>query len=114
MNRTLLRIVIAVLAIATALIHFSLLLGGFDIPFLLNGLGYLALLVALFWNAPIVANRRQLVHVVFIAYTAVTIIAWIAVGDRGIVGWVDKAIEVLLILALFQHWRTAPVEKVTA
>lgn len=49
----------------------------------------------------VVDGRRQIIHVVFIAYTAVRVLAWVFVGARNVVGFVDKAIEVLLILPSF-------------
>ena len=108
MNRTILRAAILVLASATALIHWWLLLGFFDIPFLLNGLGYFALLGAFFLPWPVFANRRGLVHAVFIGYTVVTILAWVAIGERSAIGYVDKVVEVLLLDALVLHWLLKP------
>jgi hypothetical protein len=107
MTRSNLRLAIAVLTIATALIHFSLNFNTgafvFQPMFTLNGLGYLGLLAALWFPLSFLAGRERLVHYVFIGYTAVTILGWVAVGARNIVGYGDKLIEVLLIAALWQH-----------
>jgi hypothetical protein len=94
-----LQIGILLLGLATAIIHLTLV---FPSPmFILNGLGYLALLAAYFLPMPVFQNNRNLVRWVFIAYTAITVIAWIAIGERYWLGYVDKAIEVLLIVLLF-------------
>jgi hypothetical protein len=102
MNRSVLRAAIVILGLATALIHLylNIFYGEFSVLFTLNGLGYLALLAALFLNVRFVANRRKLVHYLFIGYTVVTIVAWIAIGSRDMVAYADKVIEVLLVIAL--------------
>jgi hypothetical protein len=105
MNRSTLRSAIVVLTVATALIHLYLNFntGKFEFQpmFTLNGLGYFALLGALFLNLPFLAGRGRLVHYAYIGYTAVTILAWVAFGQRNLVGYTDKVIEVLLIAALW-------------
>ena len=85
-----------------------------DILFTLNGLGYLGLLGAFIINPGFLAGQRRLLHYAFIAYTAITILAFLAMGDTGLggkpfnpVGWVTKIDEVLLILAL---WRNNSLE----
>jgi len=91
---------IIILTAATALIHFSLsiIMGKFDLIFTLNGLGYLALLAALFLDLPYARDNRKLVRFAFIAFTAVTIIAWVFMGDKNWwLGWLDKVIELGLI-----------------
>jgi hypothetical protein len=89
-------------ALGTALIHFSLL---FPNPlFILNGLGYLALLAAYFLPIDIAKRYHKLVRWAFIAFTFVTIVAWVAIGDKswpaGSLGYVTKLIEVVLIVLL--------------
>jgi len=93
-----------VFTIATALIHLTLnfAMGAFDIMFTLNGIGYLALLAALFLDLPLARDNRQLVRYAMIAFALISIIAWIFIGDKTWwVGWVTKAIEVSLIVLLF-------------
>lgn len=90
---------IIILTLVTALIHLTLLFP--NTMFILNGLGYLALLGALFLPIPQLAGQRNLVRWVFIAYTAITIIAWLAIGSRGTLAYVTKAIEVVLIVLLY-------------
>jgi hypothetical protein len=109
MNRSTLRAAIVFLTLATAAIHFYLVPAA-GIMFVLNGLGYLALMVALVWPPAFLrtwlAGRTRWVQFVFIAYTAVTILLWVAIGDKrfetflGQIGWADKIIEALLIVAL--------------
>jgi hypothetical protein len=111
-----LRPAIFVLTVATAAIHFYLVPDA-GLMFVLNGLGYLALLVALLWPPAFLrawlAGRERWVHYAFIAYTAVTILLWVAIGDKrfetflGQIGWTDKIIEALLIVALVLDLRQA-------
>ena len=99
-----LQIGIILLALATAIIHLVILnifLGGLDPLFTLNGLGYLGLLVLYFLPVPIARENRSLVRWVLLAFTAVTVIAWIFIGQRSVLGYVDKAIEVVLIVLLW-------------
>lgn len=94
---------IILLALATAVVHLVILnvsLGGLDPLFTLNGLGYLGLLALYFLPIPVARDNRGLVRWVLVAFTAVTVIAWIFIGERIVLGYVDKAIEVVLILLL--------------
>ena len=110
MTKSTLRTLIVVLTLITAGVHLILLnmsvldeTGSIDIPFTLNGLGYLALLAALLYGFP--AGREKLVHYAFIAYTLVTILAWYFInGDfTDPVGVFTKTVEVLLIVFLWMH-----------
>lgn len=93
-----LRIGIIALTLATALIHLQL---NFPDPvFILNGLGYLALLAALFAPIPQIAPHRNLVRWALIGYAALTILLWIILGARTPIGYIDKIIEVALISLL--------------
>jgi hypothetical protein len=98
-----LKIIIAILTLLTAGIHFSLLFP--DVLFILNGLGYLTLLAAYLLPVPFFRNNRGLIRWAFIGFTVVTIVAWVAIGDKswpaGAMGYATKAIEVLLVIALF-------------
>jgi hypothetical protein len=98
------RIIIAILGLYTAIIHLVVLNLGPDgiLPlFVLNGLGYFALLGALLFRIP--AGQQRLVHYAFMAYAAVTIVAWaIMNGDfSDPVGVSTKAVELLLIIFLW-------------
>ena len=109
MNRTTLRTAVLVLGLVTAIVHLVVLnirMGGLDLLFTLNGLGYLAFLGTFFLNPSIVAGRRRLLSYAFMAFTAVTILAWVALGDMGDrLAWVTKADEVRLIAALAMNLR---------
>lgn len=97
------QIAIIVLTLATALIHLSLLFP--DPMFIMNALGYLALLAAYFLPGAIFRKYHWLVSWLFIVYTLVTILAWVMIGDKswpgGALGYITKAIEVLLVIFLF-------------
>jgi hypothetical protein len=100
------RTVITVLTVITALVHLVVLnLTEFSLLFALNGLGYLALLWALFNPPAFLAGRSKLVHYAFMGYALVTIIAWVVLnGDfSDPIGVGTKIVEVLLIVALWQH-----------
>ncbi|UCD99994.1 MAG: hypothetical protein JSV42_04555 [Chloroflexota bacterium] len=93
---------IIILALTSAFIHFSLLFP--DILFILNGLGYLALLAAYFLPIEIARKNHSLLRWLFILYAAVTIIAWVMIGDKswpgGALGYVTKVVEIFLIALL--------------
>lgn len=112
MNRSTLRAVILVFGLITALVHLVVLNvlliqggQGFSVLFTLNGLGYLALLAAFFWKVPFFSTRRRLLHYLFMAYAAVTILAWIPAGSKDFVGYATKLDEILLIAALAMNLR---------
>lgn len=99
------------LGLATALIHLSLNLPPFAGPgllFTVNGLGYLALVAAFALNPPLVRERSELLRYAFIAYALLTIVGWIVMGERSALAYVDKALEVALILALWRDGRSRP------
>lgn len=109
MNRKTYRTAILVFGLFTALVHLVLLnvlMGGISPIFTLNGLGYLALLWVFFRRPAFLIGRRALLHYVFIGYTAATLLAWVAIGDKSDpIGWITKASEVLLIVALALNLR---------
>ncbi len=109
MKHSTLHNVILITGLVTGLIHLVLLslqLREFSLMFVLNGLGFLALVALFFINPGFVAERRDLIHYAFIAYTAVTVLAWIFVGTRSLTAYVTKVDEVILIVALFMHLRS--------
>jgi hypothetical protein len=97
---------IVVLAVATAVIH--LLLGlslgppslqPFPLLFYLNTGGYLVLATAMY--APRLNAIQPPVRWVFIAYTLLTIVLWMLLAPyRSMLGYLDKAIEVALVVLL--------------
>ncbi|MGL4648270.1 MAG: hypothetical protein ACRC1H_02580, partial [Caldilineaceae bacterium] len=75
----------------------------------LNGLGYLALVAALYLPLGFLRRRRALIRWVLIGYTALTLFLWFFMaflsGDRTPIGYVTKAIEVALIVLLAMETR---------
>ncbi|MBA3423304.1 MAG: hypothetical protein ACR2HO_11275 [Rubrobacteraceae bacterium] len=89
---------IVLLTLATAVVHLQL---NFPDPmFILNGLGYLGLLGALYLPVPRLAEHKDIVRLVLIGYTSLTLFLWVAIGERTPIGYLDKAIEVSLIVLL--------------
>ncbi len=89
---------IVVLTLGTAIIHLQLAFP--DPVFILNGLGYLTLLAALYLPIPRISRYRDIVRWVLVGYAALTIFLWVLIGARTPVGYIDKAIEVALIALL--------------
>jgi len=87
------------LACATAFIHFTLLFP--DLVFILNALGYLVLVGALY--LPVAGLLRYHSHIrwLLMAYTAITIMLWAIMGARSTLAYVDKMIEVALLALLW-------------
>lgn len=100
-----LQIVILLLVVATALVHLGKGVSDGLLMFIANGLGYLALGAAAYLPIPPLANVRRLAKWALLAFTAVTIIGWIAIGERSLIGFADKAIEVLLVILLIVDLR---------
>lgn len=106
------RTIVIVLTLITATVHLIVLnLGGLQPMFILNGLGYLALLGAFIWKFP--AGQERLVYYAFMAYAVVTIVAWYLVngaeGFSSILGVGTKVVELLLIAFLWLDLRRAAV-----
>lgn len=105
-----LRVAIVILTLATASIH-VLRSQTAGVLFMLNGVGYIVLLISLMAKLPFLVGHQRPVHYVYLGYTAVTILAWVAFGQKslsdplGPIGYTTKAIEVLLMAALWQHLR---------
>lgn len=95
---------IIALTAATALIHIWLAIPDNLIIFYLNGLGYLALVTALY--LPQLSAYHRLVRYALIAFAAVTIVGWAIIGERSAIAYVDKLIEVALIVLLVIELRT--------
>jgi hypothetical protein len=104
------------LTLITAIIHLVILnvrMGRIDPPFILNGLGYLALLAALYLPLPIAKDNRRLVRWLFIGFTIVTILAWFFIsflpsiqnGYNDGIGYFTKLDELALIVLLWIEGR---------
>ena len=96
---------IILLTIVTAIVHFSLVFpSGL---FILNGLGYLALLAALYLPIPLLTSYRDVIRWALLGYTALTVVLWLIMGARIPIAYVDKAVEVVLIVLLWLESRQA-------
>lgn len=102
--RNILRVGVVVLVLGTAAIHLYLGLSGLPL-FVLNGIGYLALVATLYLPVPQFARYRSAVRWVLVGYTALTILLWILVGARTPLGYADKLIEIALITLLLLEGR---------
>ncbi|HTK08360.1 MAG TPA: hypothetical protein VL485_14415 [Ktedonobacteraceae bacterium] len=75
--------------------------------FLLNGLGYLGLVAALY--LPQFAQFHHIVRLILIVYTALTIVMWILMADHSSLDPLDavtKAAEIVLLVLLLIEERT--------
>lgn len=114
--------VIIALTVATAAIHLWLAFqfpGQPDLVFILNGLGYLALLAFLFLPVSGLQRYHNWIAWMLIAYTAVTVVGWVflglgsplsgmAIDLRSPLTWLaytDKIIEIALIVCLWLDWQ---------
>lgn len=105
------RIGVVLLALATATIHVWL---AFQFPspdplFLLNGLGYVGLLAALYLPLPFLEGFKGIIRLVFILFTALTIVLYFAINGFFFnpVGYTDKIIEVVLVSLLLIEARAS-------
>jgi hypothetical protein len=98
---------IVVLTLATALLHLVLGVAWARVPFILNAVGYVVLLAALY--LPIEQLQRHRAHLrwVLIAYTILTVVLWVARGEREAIAYADKAIELGLIVLVWLEQRQA-------
>jgi hypothetical protein len=110
---------ILLLTLATAVIH--LYLAFTAIPyyglnfgvmlFILNGLGYLALVAVLQLPIPQLARFRSVARWTLVAYAALTIVLFFVMAPfYDFIGYLDKAIEVALIVLLVVDAYTLPAE----
>ena len=100
------RLGIIFLTVATAIVHLYLGFQGLPL-FVLNGLGYLALLAALYLPIPQLVPYQSAVRWVLIGYTVLTIVLWLLItgGASNATGYIDKVVEVLLIVLLVAEAR---------
>jgi hypothetical protein len=93
-----LQIGIIVLTVITAAIHLWLGITDGLMLFILNGIGYIVLVAALY--LPQLKQYHSWVRWALIAFAAVTVLAWVAIGMRTPVAYFDKLVEILLIALL--------------
>jgi hypothetical protein len=117
MLRTVVNLLIVVLTLGTAVTHLYLgLLADnsrlLKALYLLNGLGYLALLVPLFVQHPLFTRHRVFWHLALIAYTGLTIAAYVYTHSTMMfmsrLEWINKANEAALILVLLVSLAVQP------
>lgn len=92
-----LRVAIVALTLSTAYIHYTL--GG--LMFLMNAVGYLVLAAAMVAPVAIASKYRWLIRAALIVFALLTIGGWMIFGARIFVGYLDKGIELVLIVLLF-------------
>jgi hypothetical protein len=120
-NRSTLRIAIIALTLITAIVHLALAVmdfmsgnaGGLSYAFISNGIGYIALLAALFADVPYFRDHRDVAHWLMIAFAGATLIGFFVVNAShlpdalGPAAIISKLAEVLLIIATFLHLRAS-------
>jgi hypothetical protein len=105
------RYLIIFLTVATALVHLvvlGFLFGGVQVLTILNGLGYLALITALYF-IPQLAGMRPLIRWALIGYAALTFVLYFFLDPNpftNVLGLVTKAMEVALIILLLMDRRS--------
>src|SRR5919107_5307907 len=97
------RIGVVVLTLMAAVVHLSLLFP--DPVFILNGIGYLTLLAALYLPITRLVPYRRAMRWTLIGYAALTILAWVAIGERTLLGYSTTAEEGALIALLLIEGR---------
>jgi hypothetical protein len=100
---TAIRVGVVLLTLIAAAVHLSLLFP--DVAFILNGLGYLTLLAALYLPIPRLVPYRRIARLTFIGYATLTILLWVAIGERSLLGYFTTADEVALVLLLLVEGR---------
>jgi hypothetical protein len=100
---TAIRVGVILLTLIAAAVHLSLLFP--DPAFILNGLGYLTLLAALYLPIPQLVPYRRVVRLTLVGYVTLTILLWIAIGERSLLGFSTTADEVVLVILLLLEGR---------
>jgi hypothetical protein len=93
---TLLTAGIVLLALASGYIHTTL--GQWY--FYLNALGYLTLAILMVLPVGLVRRFRWLVRLALLGYTLGSIVMWLIFGARFDLAYIDKGIEVVLVILL--------------
>ena len=113
MNKQTLRMVVTITAVVTALIHlyYAFLVIGpteaLGMLFILNALGFIGLLLAYLGKLSFLRLSHNVITWAFIAFTAITILAWIPMGERSPLAYFTKLDELVLLIALFLGRRSA-------
>lgn len=100
---------IVILTLITTVIHLILGIQTNNTLFILNGIGYLGLLAALYLPLDFLVGLRDLVRWVLIGYAAVTIVLFFVFNGAGafssVLGLITKVVEVVLIVLLWMDRR---------
>jgi hypothetical protein len=94
---------VVLLTLIAAAVHLSLLFP--DPVFILNGLGYLTLLAALYLPIFQLVPHRRIVRLTLMGYATLTILLWVAIGERTLLGYSTTAAEVALVILLLLEGR---------
>jgi hypothetical protein len=86
---------VILLTLFAAAVHLSLLFP--DPIFILNGLEYLTLLGALYLPISRLMPHRHIVRWALIGYATLTILLWVVLGERTLLGYSTTAGEVVLV-----------------
>ena len=89
---------VVLLTLIAAAVHLSLLFP--DPAFILNGLGYLTLLAALYLPIRPLVPYQRVVRWTLIGYATLTILLWVAIGERSLLGFATTAGEIALVILL--------------
>ena len=98
-----LQIGIILLTLATAVMHAAILFP--DFLFILNALGYVGLLAVLYLPIPLLTRYRSAIRWTLLAYTLLTILIWVAIGQRDLYAYTNKLIEAALVVLLWLESR---------
>ena len=115
-SNRLLEAAIVLLAVADAALHvylvFRFFRGNFfanelSISFLLNALGYVALIALFLLSGRLLGERRWLANLLMLLYALVSIGYWVVRGSPNPagLGYPSKVLEALLAVAVLVHWR---------
>ena len=107
---------ITLLTVITAVVHLFLGINGglsldpkdgLNLLFVLNGMGYLFLLIAVFWTPNFLEEQNPLLRRAFIVYVLITIALYFVInGVEGLtsaLGMFTKVVEALLLIGI---WRS--------
>jgi hypothetical protein len=120
MSRWILRIAIVILALADGVLHLALDLvlfkgrlfqSSLSELFLLNFIGFVALVVVFLLSLRWLTERHWVADVVLIGYAAAAVLAWLYSGSPNpfALGYISKAIEIGLVGALLVDlWSAGP------
>ncbi len=96
---------IILFTLVTAIIHLALGIPNGLMMFILNGIGYIVLVAALY--LPQLRQYQGIVRWALIAFTVVTVLGWVFIGMRSTIAYVDKLAEIILVVLLFVEMRSS-------